>query len=63
MTLITARNSNKKCNGYKGCGEIIFTSSRYTKLRRGKVLCEACYNKLNTKPLTFINKLLLKIAK
>lgn len=42
MTPITARDSKKKCNGFKGCGLVIFTGERYYKLRRKKVLCKKC---------------------
>ena len=45
MRFITARNSDKKCNGFKGCGDIIFTSFRYSKLRGKKRLCEKCLQK------------------
>lgn len=42
MTPTTARDSKKKCNGFKGCGEVIFTGNQYYKLRRKKVLCKKC---------------------
>ena len=44
MTPITARNSNKKCNGFRGCGEVIFTGEQYYKLRRKKALHKDCVN-------------------
>lgn len=49
MKLITARNSNKKCNGYKGCGDVVFTGFRYIKLRRKKIICERCYDEIESK--------------
>lgn len=42
MTPITARDSKKKCNGFRGCGGVIFTGNQYYKLRRKKVLCKKC---------------------
>jgi len=46
MRLITATKSPLKCNGFKGCGEPIFTKFQYSKLRRGKFLCKDCRDKI-----------------
>jgi len=46
--LITATKTPRKCKRYNTCGGDIYTGFRYFPLRRGKVLCESCYNK--TKP-------------
>ena len=47
MTPTTARDSKKKCNGFKGCGGVIFSSTQYYKLRGKKCLCKKCVDAIN----------------
>ena len=45
MIITKARQSGKKCNGFKGCGDNIYIGFEYYKLRGRKCLCKACADK------------------
>lgn len=65
MKLTKATKSPKKCNGFKGCGGNIYTGFRYVELKpkRGKFLCESCYNKSRLdKDTKFFNELIKKVG-
>ena len=47
MIITKARQSGKKCNGFKGCGDNIYIGFEYYKLRGRKCLCKACADKFN----------------
>ena len=44
--MITATKEPKTCRGFNGRGHPIFTKFEYVKLRRGKLLCKECRDKL-----------------
>ena len=60
MKKLIARTSGKMCNK---CREPIFIGFMYIPLRRKKYLHADCLVKKEVKPVTFMQKLLLKIAK